>query len=94
MTSEPLVWLPNAAPCSQSVAQQEISKVDSTSRAGSVLRQTLGPRSVKGDEASSGVGLQVIVIAFFKLTTPDEGVAPANHRDLRREVPLGVEVVD
>src|SRR4029077_3654709 len=54
----------------------------------------LGPRSVKGDEASSGVGLQIVVIAFFKLTTPDEGVAPANHRDLRREVPLGIEIVD
>src|SRR5438552_1414593 len=52
------------------------------------------PRPVERDESCPGICLQVIVVAHLELTTPHKRVPSADHRNLGREVPLRVMVVD
>src|SRR5260370_609904 len=50
------------------------------------------PEHAEGNKASSGVGLQIVVIGELKLPARDEGVPPMNHGDSRGKVVLCVFV--
>src|SRR5579859_3304154 len=86
---------------SVAVSKQEVGEVLTVARTGTLHvpgsrsgRDGRSPRTAERDQAATGVGLQVIVVTLLELHAPNVGVMPANHSDLRRNIELGVEVVD
>src|SRR6266436_6765957 len=73
-------------------AQNEVGEIDPIGRRASARRLICRPEPAEGNKASSGVGLQIVVIGEFKLPARDEGVPPMEHGDSRGEVVLCVFV--
>src|SRR6266852_1093883 len=73
-------------------AQNEVGEIDPRARRTSALRFICRPEPAEGNKASSGVGLQIVVIGEFKLPARSEGMPPTDNGDSRGEVVLCVFV--
>src|SRR6476646_4074399 len=71
---------------SQAVTQNEVGKIAPSTRRSSAPCSILRPESVEGNQASSGVGLQIVVIGQLKLPAHHERVLSADHGEPRGEV--------
>src|SRR6266571_3849093 len=75
-------------------AQNEVGEIDPRARRTSAPRFICRPQPAEGNKASSGVGLQIIVVGEFKLPARSEGVPPMEHGDSRGEVVRCTEVAE